>query len=99
MMLFPVLAPLLLHAKSPAQQTTDLGSPRIEVRAKARVELRALGRSAIPSLEKVAHDPDPEIAASSRDLLKDIRIDLIREEATALIQSGRRKQAQGNLDG
>src|SRR6187549_973660 len=86
-------AALLLQVRTPEEIIRDLRSGDIEVRAKARSELKKAGKRAIPALERITEDPDPEVAESSRLVLREIREALVLEEAAALIKSGREKQA------
>ncbi len=51
-----------------------LGSDKVEERDEAIRGLKAMGRAALPAIEKAAADKDAEIAARARDLLRRLAI-------------------------
>lgn len=49
-----------------------LRSERVEERDEAAAVLRALGEKAVPALERLAADRDPEVAARARELVREL---------------------------
>jgi hypothetical protein len=73
-----LLAPHLLGQDDPARQAADLvrklGSDKADEREEGIRKLKALGKAALPALEKAARDPDEEVSARARDLLRRIAL-------------------------
>src|SRR4029453_7364215 len=90
-MLFLLAAILLQQDRSPEQLIEDLRSPKIDVRAQARIQLKKLGKAAIPALEDAARDSDAELSESSKLILKEIKEDLAAESSREALQWGREK--------
>jgi HEAT repeat protein len=68
-----ILLPLCAGTE-PAQEfqelVNQLRSEKADVRNDARRKLKEAGRSALPSLERAARDPDPEVASAAKELLR-----------------------------
>ncbi len=62
----------LLQETDPDRLVEDLQADPLEVRARAAESLRALGRRAIPSLERGKESGDPEVRSRIRGLLRDV---------------------------
>ncbi|HVE40118.1 MAG TPA: HEAT repeat domain-containing protein [Planctomycetota bacterium] len=65
----------------------QLSSERIEARAEAFRKLEAIGRPALPLLEKAAQDPDGEVSSRAKTLL--VRIPIRERLTPALVDSVR----------
>lgn len=81
-----VLAAMLVLAQDETVRTLieQLSSDSIDVRSEACRKLEAIGRPALPLLEKAAQDPDGEVASRAKSLL--VRIP-IRERLTPALLS------------
>jgi len=86
----PVLAALflLLSQDETIRALIDqLSSERIEARAEAFRKLEAIGRPALPLLEKAAQDPDGEVSSRAKTLL--VRIPIRERLTPALVDNVR----------
>lgn len=66
-----------------ARLVRELGDASFEKRSAAQKELEALGRPAVPALEKAAQSQDPEVATRAAEALARIRGQVPREEEPA----------------
>jgi HEAT repeat protein len=64
---------LVAIAQDPGALIERLRSDQVDVREEAAQSLQDLGRPALPGLEKASRDPDPEVAARARLLVRKIR--------------------------
>jgi HEAT repeat protein len=86
----PVLAALLLLLRQEEivrALIEQLSSERIEARAEAFRKLEAIGRPALPLLEKAARDPDGEVSSRAKTLL--VRIPIREHLTPALVDNVR----------
>src|SRR5262245_7925083 len=94
-----LLAAILLQQdRTPEQLIEDLRSPKIGVRAEARIQLKKLGKAALPALENAVHDSDAELSESSKLILREIKEDLAAEASREVLQSGRDKLGRKEFD-
>jgi hypothetical protein len=75
-------AVFLLFQEGQTVSLEQLRSKKPEVREEAGRRLRALGREAIPLLEKALLDSDQEVALRSKDILRQVYGDLAQKDLT-----------------
>ena len=93
-----LLALLWLSTEPPSSPAADaegrvgdlirqLGDERFYVRQRARRELTQMGDAAFDALSAAQNDADPEVAAQARYLVRQVRIDWVKDHDPAEVQA------------
>ena len=90
---------LLLQDPSAEKLIGDLRSGDVETRAKARIQLKKLGKAAIPALEAATRDPDIELSESCKATLKEIREAISADAVKDILKLGREKHDKKDYGG
>jgi len=90
---------ILLQDPSPEKLIGDLRSGDVETRARARIELRKLGKAAISALEAATGDSDIELSETSKAILKEIREAISVDAVKHILVAGREKHDKKDYDG
>ena len=87
MLLITALVLFLPQEETVRKLIEQLSADRIEARAEAFRKLEAIGRPALPELEKAAQDPDGEVSSRAKTLL--VRIPIRERLTPALLENVR----------